>query len=310
MSTVIVNAPMNMGTVVAKYVCPGFGALLSNLTFLAPAQSIFQATSRGSLGELNTLPFAIMAGCAFGWTVYGFVKRDIFVLLANVPANFLSIWYNSSAIKLGYLEKHNQKFHHQQRQLPEICIDNATDSTNTANNEVTQREMESQLSVQNRLLVLPVISLQESVLITILFIWMIVLSVVLMFSLTLTERGNIVGVVANINLVFFYASPLSTIQKVVKTKDSSSIHRILLTMMIFNSVFWCVYSISINDMIIFIPNAIGFIFGLVQTILCLIYPKREGPTTNNMVESDSYLQISTNAQSEEENLIQNERKPI
>ena len=324
MNPVPLNSSLDTGTLLTKYVCPGFGAILSNLTFLAPLQSIIQATTRGSLGELNTLPFAIMAGCAFGWTVYGFVKRDIFVLVANVPANFLSIWYNSNAIKLAYLETHKKKLDdHHQRQLvsqvqnenteESITITTTTTTTNTAN-EVTQREMEDgQFSLQDRLLKLPIISLQEAVLITVFFIWMIVVSVVVMVSLTRTEREHIVGVVANINLVIFYASPLSTIRKVVSTKDSSSIHRILLIMMIFNSVFWCIYSIAINDMILFIPNAIGFFFGVFQTILCLIYPKRADSTTTSTtstIRGDSVLPVSTDTHSQHQSLIDNESKPI
>lgn len=40
----------------------------------------------------------------------------------------------------------------------------------------------------------------------------------------------VIGVVVNINILFFYGAPLSRIFTVMKTRDSSSIHRMTMIM--------------------------------------------------------------------------------
>ena len=130
------------------------------------------------------------------------------------------------------------------------------------------------------------------------FVWLVVLSVTNLTSLTHSKKESIVGVIVNINLIMFYAAPLSTIRQVIQTKDSSSIHRLLLTMMFFNSIFWCVYALAISDLVIFFPNACGFVFGLVQAALCILYPSWE--TINSSSKSSGhgvqfhYNQIASN----------------
>eukprot|EP00985_Skeletonema_marinoi_P023331 scaffold15487_cov112-Skeletonema_marinoi.AAC.5 len=85
----------------------------------------------------------------------------------------------------------------------------------------------------------------------------------------------IVGVAVNINLIFFYAAPLSTIATVIRTKNSASIHFWTMAMNTSNAFFWCVYSLAIQDYYILIPNGLGFVFGLLQVALYQCFPRSE-----------------------------------
>lgn len=106
-----------------------------------------------------------------------------------------------------------------------------------------------------------------------LFVWLVVLSVLALGAFTINEKLDVVGVLVNVNLVIFFAAPLSTIRQVVETKDSSSIHRPLMIAMIAMSVFWVIYGFAKSDAFIIFPNACGFFLGLIQVLLCFTYPK-------------------------------------
>ena len=84
----------------------------------------------------------------------------------------------------------------------------------------------------------------------------------------------IIGCLVNINLVFFYGAPLQTMRIVIKTKSSDSIHKPTLSMNIINAIFWMLYGVAKNDIIIFGPNGIGFLLGSIQGVLCCIFPDR------------------------------------
>ena len=48
--------------IVADYVCPTIGAILSTLAFSAPIKSLKACIKNGSLGALNPTPWAFMTG--------------------------------------------------------------------------------------------------------------------------------------------------------------------------------------------------------------------------------------------------------
>ena len=83
---------------------------------------------------------------------------------------------------------------------------------------------------------------------------------------------GIIGVCCNLNLIVFYASPLKTINYVIKTGDSSSIHRTTMVMSFANAFFWSLYGCAKMDPIIFVPNGAGSLLGMVQMSLCIWYP--------------------------------------
>mmetsp|Transcript_789 Transcript_789/g.1110 ORF Transcript_789/g.1110 Transcript_789/m.1110 type:complete len:122 (+) Transcript_789:758-1123(+) len=81
--------------------------------------------------------------------------------------------------------------------------------------------------------------------------------------------------IVNVNLCFFYGAPLSTIHQVLKTKDSSSIHRWTMLMNTANACFWTAFGFGIMDWFITVPNGLGAILGFIQMFLRLVVPSRE-----------------------------------
>ena len=152
----------------------------------------------------------------------------------------VSVWLNMGAAKLQYL--------------------NARQVTSTQENTVNAR----------RALVL--VS-QEVLLLRILLLWFIVLIGVGWLGLGFERQVAAIGIIVNINLLFFYGAPLQTIQRVIAEGSSASIHRPMMRMNWLNTSFWTLYGfVARNDPIIYGPNAIGLVFGLIQGILCCIYP--------------------------------------
>ena len=78
---------------------------------------------------------------------------------------------------------------------------------------------------------------------------------------------NCVGI-----LVSFYASPLSTMVRVIKTKNSASISLPLTVTTLMAASFWGIYGLLISDYFIFGPNVLGVFCAVTQLILTRIYP--------------------------------------
>ena len=109
-------------TILLEYVCPGLGTILCQFMFSAPYKDLKSAlivrdgddgSSGSGLGDLNPTPWAFMLGNCFGWVAYSFLLHDLWMFWANAPGLILSIWLNTSAIKLLY---HQQRHQQQQQQ--------------------------------------------------------------------------------------------------------------------------------------------------------------------------------------------------
>jgi len=114
----------------------------------------------------------------------------------------------------------------------------------------------------------------EKVVVAVITIWVVVITCICFLGVTKRQQELIVGVTVNINLLFFYGAPLSTIFAVLKTRDSSSIHRWTMLMNTANASFWTAFGIGTKDYFILVPNGIGTVLGGIQMILCVIVPSR------------------------------------
>jgi len=94
----------------------------------------------------------------------------------------------------------------------------------------------------------------EARLLLIVLTWMILLSVTTLMEMTSDRSQQVIGIAVNLNLIFFYGAPLSSMFTVIKTRSSASIHKWTMTMNTVNAFFWCVYSLAIQDYYILIPN--------------------------------------------------------
>lgn len=119
--------------------------------------------------------------------------------------------------------------------------------------------------------------------------WMMFFAVVAFFPKPISHDQLVkaVGILANLNLLFFFGAPLSTIVTVLRERDSSSIHKPTTAMTVGNCFFWTVYGLAIGDVFIYTPNSIGCLLGVIQGLLSLcIRPQDEH-------EENGDLQIST-----------------
>ena len=130
---------------------------------------------------------------------------------------------------------------------------------------------------------------QESLLLKILIFWISVLLWV-GWAVEPGRQARIVGVLVNINLVFFYGAPLQTMKQVLQDQCSDSIHAPTMVMNWINTSFWIAYGYAQHDLVILAPNAIGLCLGLVQGVLCLLYPRKTMNETSIVIDTEPLLQ--------------------
>jgi hypothetical protein len=106
-------------------------------------------------------------------------------------------------------------------------------------------------------------------------VWLIVVAII-SFATAFDTRTKelIVGIVVNLNLVVFYAAPLSVIYTVVSQRNSASIHICTMITNTLNGTFWAVYGLAVVDPFIYVTNGLGAILGVVQIVLCLLFPRK------------------------------------
>ena len=192
----------------------------------------------------------------------------------------ISIWLNVGAMKLQYYEEvikqstSGEAISTVEERAEEEADQNAP--TTSSGVEDTSDENTSPP---------PSLTPHELKVLIIVMIWMVILSVTSLFPIGKDDIKFTIGVAVNLNLIFFYAAPLSTIVEVFRTKSSSSIHFWTMVMNTSNAFFWCIYSFAIQDYYILIPNGLGFSFGIIQIVLCGTY------SHNNVVDGDGTEQF-------------------
>ena len=86
---------------------------------------------------------------------------------------------------------------------------------------------------------------------------------------------SVLGTGAVLCCFCYYFFPLSTISKVLRTKDSSSIEPNLAAMSVVNSSLWAVYGyFGLGSPAVYIPNFTGLALSIVQVGLILAYPAK------------------------------------
>jgi solute carrier family 50 protein (sugar transporter) len=80
---------MDARVIILEYICPTLGMIVANQMFFAPYRDVQKAIARGSLGDLNPLPWAFMLGNCCGWCIYAFLikvrkrQENAFIQLKN-----------------------------------------------------------------------------------------------------------------------------------------------------------------------------------------------------------------------------------
>lgn len=288
MSTTV--TPDNWVEILTLYVCPSIGCVLAALMYLSPIADLSRAIRRGDVGHLPTLPWALGLTNCWGWSLYGYLTQNIFVMLSNVPGLILSIYLNFGAIKLQYYtlwKEHTSSKDSASKASTKTDYESLSQKDDgTENNSVS-----SLLSSKSTDTFLTTSGLtdQERVLYPLLLFW-IIYSVIVGFFAPKTETTTaIVGWTCNANLVFFYGVPIQILRKVVRSGDASAIHRPTLAMTATNATFWMIYGIEIQNPVIAAPNALGAILGLTQVVAVLVYPTNRNPSAKTVAKEGQAL---------------------
>ncbi|GMY21777.1 bidirectional sugar transporter SWEET17-like [Fagus crenata] len=87
-------------------------------------------------------------------------------------------------------------------------------------------------------------------------------------------RLTFVGILCAALTIGMYASPLSAMRLVIKTKSVKYMPFFLSFFLLLNAGIWSGYSVLVKDFYIGVPNAIGFVLGLAQLIIYIIYKNK------------------------------------
>lgn len=91
-------------------------------------------------------------------------------------------------------------------------------------------------------------------------------------------------------LGLYYIAPLTSLFKVLKERDSSSIYWPLSLANLANAMLWMVYGMAKKDwFFIAMPNAMGVAFNTASLILCVILPARDRQSDNSSSQEPGAL---------------------
>lgn len=223
----------------------------------------------------------MMTGNCLGWVVYGYYKHDVFVVVANVPGLVLSIWLNSGASKLQYYERSRYRAPHQvgvteqtrriqtteQWNAASVTGDDIVESPSNDTASVNSSSSSRSQDIESFIMV-P----QEVALMRMLVAW--ALLIMWVSWVAPANAASTIGIVVNINLVFFYGAPLQSIKVVLTTGSSETMHRPTVLMCALNALFWSAYGLAQRNAIILLPNAVGLSLSLLQGVLIMTYPRK------------------------------------
>ncbi|KAF3452410.1 hypothetical protein FNV43_RR02843 [Rhamnella rubrinervis] len=95
--------------------------------------------------------------------------------------------------------------------------------------------------------------------------------VVTIFLFKGPDRANAVGWICAVFNLAVFAAPLSIMRRVVKTKSVEFMPFSLSFFLTLCAITWFFYGMFVEDFFIAFPNVLGFLFGIAQMILYLVY---------------------------------------
>ena len=222
-----------------------------------------------------------MLGNCFGWITYSILIQNLFVFFGNAPGFCISFWLNLQASKMQYETFRSNEWKAllvKKLEQKAILVE-----TGDNDNEVSTRTFTSSNKPQRQNNILqdlnPVPKMapapQERLILLNVVFWLALVSL-LSFSKAAslsndTTQKLIVGIAVNLNLLIFYAAPLSTIWTVLTTRSAATIHVPTMLTNTFNGCFWGAYGVAIFDWFIAVPNVLGAALGAAQIALLIFY---------------------------------------
>ncbi|KAJ4721198.1 Bidirectional sugar transporter SWEET [Melia azedarach] len=119
------------------------------------------------------------------------------------------------------------------------------------------------------------------------------LMLIINFLVKSPQRVTAVGWVCAAYNVAVFAAPLSIMRKVIKTKSVEYMPFFLSFFLTLCATAWFFYGFFVKDMFIALPNILGFIFGIAQMILYLVYKGKQCKETND--KQQEYTEMKPNS---------------
>jgi solute carrier family 50 protein (sugar transporter) len=252
--------------------------------FSAPFRDVKKAVELGHLGDLNPTPWAFMLGSCCGWVAYSILVQNLWIFFASAPGLVLSVWLNMGAAKLQYegfrsmemrksfstyLEKSSRQLSVPTGHSREAKETQQEEGTGPLQKVTDFGKVVWEVTAQLKQAPAP----HENITIVMVLIWLALISLISFADFSQSTKELIIGSVANLNLVFFYGAPLSTILTVLRTRNSESIHIMTMATNTVNGAFWTAYGLAVLDPFIYAPNGLGAALGVVQIFLVVTFPR-------------------------------------
>ncbi|XP_022718988.1 bidirectional sugar transporter SWEET9-like isoform X4 [Durio zibethinus] len=110
-----------------------------------------------------------------------------------------------------------------------------------------------------------------------------------------SKRVTVMGWICAVYNVAVFASPLSIMRHVIRTKSVEHMPFFLSFFLTLCATMWFFYGIFLEDFYIALPNVLGFLFGIAQMILYVIYknPNKDVEVTEKQQKGDIELNLSS-----------------
>jgi solute carrier family 50 protein (sugar transporter) len=227
---------MSTQAIITGIVCPLFGSIIANAMWLTPLPAVLEVRKSRKLGELNPYPFVVTVINCVGWTMYGCLRRDLYIFASNIFGMSLGAFYTITALSV------------------------------TAQKTTDEPPSEVYGSLEG-LLIFALFFWGV--------IGIVGATAFQSFADPLDQAATLVGTIGCACSIAYYAAPLAVMYKVIVTKDSSSIYFPLVCINVINAFLWFAYgAIALQDINVWLPNGLGLLLGFLQGFLTFIFPSK------------------------------------
>ncbi|KAJ3264699.1 hypothetical protein HDU77_007715 [Chytriomyces hyalinus] len=87
--------------VALQWVVPLMGCVTAGFLFYSPFPAVQRALKEGTIGKLNTIPYALLAANGLVWVLYSFLIQDWFIFGQNCVAWASSLYYTLALFPLS-----------------------------------------------------------------------------------------------------------------------------------------------------------------------------------------------------------------